>query len=64
MQADLQDVGLASKVVDNIPVMVVQKLNNSVNIQPTYLQAFKLAGMGKKILSRKDHNQKDCDDKN
>ena len=63
-QADLQDVGLASKVVDNIPVMVVQKLNNSVNIQPTYLQAFKLAGMGKKILSRKDHNQKDCDDKN
>ena len=41
--------------------MVVQKLNNSVNIQLTYLQACKLAGIGKKLLSRKD--QEDHGDK-
>jgi hypothetical protein len=30
VQADLKDVELASTVVDIIPVMVVQKLNNSI----------------------------------
>ena len=61
-KADIKDVGLASKVVDNIPVMVVQKLNSSVNIQLTYFQAYKFAAMAKKLVSRKDqedHSRKD-----